>query len=397
MKKTSNQEIETIYHQAHQDGTIDSSDTAVIFFSLDILKDRLQLLQQHFPKSVLHAIAIKSNSSPEILEAIIKEGFGLEAASIEEVALAIQAGATNDQIVFDSPVKTRAEIELCHNSLPGIIVNANSLVELERYPKDFSGQLGLRINPLVNADAPDFLNVSKKASKFGVPISHEKAIVDACLNYPQIKGLHLHIGSSIKNYQANIEAVKKVVDLADRINLLRKQANIDSQIEFIDIGGGIQFDEADENFSMAGFVQQLNKLEIFDKYKVITEYGKFIHNDAAFVVSDIEYIVEGSSENDPYTAFIHVGADLFLRKVYSNLPINYPWSIIRKDKINRQLPEKLYNIAGPLCFAGDFLYHQLSIPEIKEGDKFVIQEMGANTLSMWSNHCSRKIPKLIVC
>lgn len=396
MKKLSVQEIEQFYYNAIEEGKVETSDTAIIFYALDILNDRLASLRQNFPKQVLHAVAIKTFSSPEILEHIVSKGFGLEAASIEEVALAIQAGAANDQIVFDSPVKTKAEIDFCHNSLPGIYVNANSLVELERYPLDFSGQLGLRINPLVNADAPDILNVSKKTSKFGVPITLETEIINACLQHPQIKGLHVHIGSGILNYQANIEAIQKIKTLTDKINSARKQQNINTLIEFIDIGGGIHFDEDNPDLNIAGFVDQLQKLQLFDQYKIITEYGKFVHNEASFVISDIEYVVDGVNDKEPKTAFIHVGADLFVRKVYSNLSIEYPYAVIRKNKEDKSLPIHQYNIAGPLCFAGDFLFYHLSLPEIKEGDKFVIMETGANTLSMWSNHCSRKPPKLVI-
>jgi diaminopimelate decarboxylase len=342
----------------------------------------------------LHAVAIKSNSSAEVLKAIADNGFGLEAASFEEVLLAKSAGVPNHKIVFDSPVKTQKEIDDCHNDLKGIIVNANSLEELIRYPTDFSGQLGLRINPLVNADAPDLFNVSTATSKFGVPISKEAAIIEACLLHPQISGLHMHIGSGIHQFEGNIVAIKKVTALAQEINAARKNAGISNEIHWIDIGGGIDFSE-EPQFNIAHFIAQIeSETNLFQDFKVITEFGKFVHHAAGFVVSDIEYVVEGSTEQSAKTAFIHVGADLFLRKVYSSLPITYPFHIIKK-RSPKPSKTHLYNIAGPLCFNGDFLYYNLELPTITTEDKFVIQNIGANTLSMWSQHCSRKIPKLI--
>lgn len=395
MKQLNKEQIETVYYNALAKKEIGESDTSCIFYSKEILEDRLSLLKKNFPKETLHTIAIKTNSSLEVLKHIATEGFGLEAASMEEVLLAVDAGVTNQKIVFDSPVKTKLEIDYCHKNLPGIIVNANSIQELERYPENFSGRLGLRINPLVDADAPDILNVSKSTSKFGVPISQRKAIIKAALKHQKITGLHIHIGSGIKNYEANIIAFEKIQTLANEINKQRQEANISSQIEFIDIGGGIQFDERDQNFSISNFVNQLSSLGIFDQFQIVTEYGKFVHKDAAFVVSDIEYITDGEIHEDSKTAFIHVGADLFVRKVYSNLDLNFPFHIIRKESTTN-LKEYNYNIAGPLCFAGDFLYYGISIPEITEKDKFTILEIGANTLSMWSQHCGRKKPKLIL-
>jgi diaminopimelate decarboxylase len=387
-------EIESIYRQKVADASIIKADTAVIFYDTSILKDRLQLLRSNFPVETLHAIAIKSNSSAEVLKTIADEGFGLEAASFEEVLLAKAAGVPNSKIVFDSPVKTKAEIEKCHQEYNGIIVNANSLEELERYPADFSGQLGLRINPLVDADAPDLFNVSKSTSKFGVPISKKEAIIQACLKYPFIAGLHIHIGSGIQHFEGNLVAIEKITALAESIQKARAEVGIKTSIQWIDIGGGIDFSD-EKALSVAHFVSEIqSRTQLFESYKVITEFGRFVHQAAGFVVSDIEYIVDGVDDNAAKTAFIHVGADLFLRKVYSNLPIEYPFHIIRMNASFAKQSHR-YNIAGPLCFNGDFLYYNLELPEFTTNDKFVIQNIGSNTLSMWSQHCSRKIPKLI--
>ena len=302
----------------------------------------------------------------------------------------------NEHIVFDSPVKTRKEIEYCHEHLPGIILNANSLEELDRYPTGFTGKLGLRINPLTNSDAPDIFNVSGIASKFGVPISRSAAIVQACVSHTQVTGLHLHVGSGIRDYEANLTAINKLIALAHKINLERKSNHIPTKIEFIDIGGGIDFSTDTGPHSVADFVQRLRtETPLFNEFRVMTEYGKYVHTDAGFVVSNIEYVLEGADKEQSKTAFIHVGADLFVRKIYSELPIQYPYSVIRFDG-DRSSDSHRYNIAGPLCFSGDFMYKDIVLKELTEQDKFVIQRTGANTLSMWSHHCNRKVPKLVL-
>ena len=251
-------------------------------------------------------------------------GFGLEAASFEEVRLAANAGVPASKIVFDSPVKTRREIMQCHRDYPGMIVNANSLEELERYPEDFNGKLGLRINPLVKSDAPDLWSVSGRNSKFGVAINRREEIIAACLLYPGVTVLHLHVGSGIKDFSSNVEAIGAVCDLADEINTKRTAANIPGQIDTIDIGGGILFQEESGAYGLQTYVDQIReRTGLFDGFQVITEFGKFVHNDAGFVVSDIEYVLIPPSEDLDATAFIHVGADLFVRKVYSDLPIHF--------------------------------------------------------------------------
>ncbi len=100
------------------DNLIDETDTAVIIQSFSQLDAYLTHLKTSFSSNTLHAIAIKTNPHPEVLKHIVKLGFGLEAASLEEVKLAIATGISFDKIVFDSPVKTRKEILFCHENYP---------------------------------------------------------------------------------------------------------------------------------------------------------------------------------------------------------------------------------------------------------------------------------------
>lgn len=385
LKKHRAEDIHDIYRAALAARLFSHDDKAILFYDTDLLDNRLDILERQFPEQVMHAIAVKTHSSPEVLAHIAKRGFGLEAASIEEVKMAVKAGVSSQQIVFDSPVKTRAEIQYCHDHLGGLFVNANSLEELSRYPIDFSGRLGLRINPLVSSDAPSIFDVAQKTSKFGVPISKRAEILAAFDRYPQLSGLHIHIGSGIKNFAANVEAVRRILDLAKEIS---------RPIEFIDIGGGIDFEAERGEFSVQAFVEALQREcpDLFN-YQVITEYGKFVHKYNCFAASKIEYVVDGDRPRDTGTAYIHLGADLFLRKVYAQLNIQYPYSLLQA---NDSTEKRRYNIAGPLCFAGDFIFYDLELPKLEENDVFFIHQIGANTLSMWSRHCSRALPTYLL-
>ncbi len=369
---------------------------AIIFYLREALDHRLDQLQEYFPANCLHAIAIKTCDQLPVLKHIAERGMGLEAASAEEVQLAVSAGVPNEKIVFDSPVKTRREIEYCHKYLPGLIVNANCLEELERYPPDFTGTLGLRINPLVEADAPKLFNVSRQGSKFGVPISRKEAILRATLQHQQIKGLHMHIGSGVRNFEENLRALAQLKDLADEINTQRTQKGIVQRIEFIDIGGGIEFDtEEDTAYTVRTFTDGLKVIEgLIQNYRLITEYGKFVHKESSCTVSRVEYVTEGKS-GLPGTIYLHVGADLFVRKVYSDLEIEYPYFVIHRKAAN-QVGSGRYNVVGPLCFAGDVLLNNVELPRLEEGDWFVFNHTGANTISMWSKHCSRTPPPFIL-
>ena len=360
-----------------------TSDKANYFYSKEALDYRLNLLTKYFPPNTLHAIAIKTNNHPKVLSHIASRGFGLEAASIEEVKLAQAAGVPNEKIVFDSPVKTRAEIKYCHEHLSGALINVNCLEELERYPEDFSGKLGLRINPLIEVDTDKNLNVSKLNSKFVIPITHKDEIRKVLTHSDTFTVLHFHIGSGISDFQPNLKAFQLVIDLVQEVNLIRIKKGLIKLIDTVDIGGGIDFDLNSKTNGIEEFTKGLNEINKITCLQLVTEFGKFIHESNSFVSSRVEYITKNTLES--HNAFIHVGADLFLRKIYSSMNINYPVSVVGKEGVSQT-----YRIVGPLCFAGDVLYESVNLPILEEGDEILIFNTGANTYSMWSRHCSRE-------
>ncbi len=359
-----------------------TSPKANYFYLKKALDYRLNLLVEHFPKNTLHAIAVKTNNHPKVLKHIADRGFGLEAASIEEVKLAQNAGVPTNKIVFDSPVKTRSEIDYCHNNLSGALVNVNCLEEIKRYPKEFSCKLGLRINPLIDVNTDKSLNVSKLNSKFGVPLNKREEIFKVLTESDQFTAVHFHIGSGISDFKPNLKAYKLLTEFIEEINEERKKNGISNSIDTLDIGGGIDF-EMEKNNGLEDFTKKLSKLTKNNDIKIVTEFGKFIHEKNSFVSSSVEYVTKNTS--DSHNAFIHVGADLFLRKVYSSMKIEYPFAVVGKEG-----PKQNYRIVGPLCFAGDVLYESIQLPILNEGDEVIIFNTGANTYSMWSRHCSRE-------
>src|SRR5699024_3048688 len=138
-----------IWYKFTQSEHLSEVDTSVVYYSLTKLGQQLEFLRQTFEQNVLHTVAIKTNPHPAVLKYIADWEHGLEAASFEEVRMAARAGVSPDKIIFNSPVKTKREIDRCINNYPGIFINANSFDELQRIPKDADAQIGLRINPCV--------------------------------------------------------------------------------------------------------------------------------------------------------------------------------------------------------------------------------------------------------
>lgn len=366
-----------------------SEDTALLITDVRALKQQLDLLAQVFPEGTRHAVAIKTNPHKQVLATILAHGFDLEAASIEEVDLALSAGATPKQIVFDSPVKTRNEIEQC-SSYPGMQINANMLSELQRYPTSLNCQLGLRINPGIDTGAPEMYAVSTDESKFGVPLAAEADILAACLKHP-ITALHMHSGSQMSDLAVQLKAIRRLFELAEAIDALRASHNNDWRINTINIGGGLPAEPELEQPMMRSYAAQVTELAAnYPSHLLRTEFGQWTHRAAGYALTRVEYVGEGSVPN----IFVHLGADLFTRHVYAPAaPLAF--KVLNPDGSEKSGPDQRYNVAGPLCFAGDYLARDIELPLINEGDWLLISNVGANTYGLWSRHCTRTIPKVL--
>ena len=106
---------------------------------------------------------------------------------------------------------------------------------------------------------------------------------------------------------------------------------------------------------------------------------------------------EGIGEEDApvRTAICHIGADLLLRACYR--PDLYAHRITAYDSSGEPLASRRaravdHNLAGPLCFAGDYFQKGVSLPSLEPGDFVVVHDAGANTIALWSRHCSRLRP-----
>lgn len=378
-------------------GLITKSDSAVIFYDLSLIKQKINELKKCFPPTTLHAAAIKANPLFNILRLIRESDVGAEAASMPELYLAQDAGFASDKIVFDSPIKTYEELEYALKL--GVHINADSLDELERIAKlknriNSNSTIGIRINPQVGTGKIKMTSVAGEYSKFGVPIKEfRKELLESFVKYDWLTGVHLHIGSQGCNIDLLANGCKIVFDFVTETNNYLKG----NQINIFDVGGGIPVsynkNEAPPTMKKYSELLRKNCPHLFNgDFKLITEFGRWIFANAGWAVSKVEYVKLTKSLN---TIMIHLGADMFIRKVYNPEDWHHEISVVDSEGKLKYGKWKKYNIAGPLCFAGDILEREILLPEVSEGDFIIVHDTGAYTSSMWSRYNSRQFPKVI--
>jgi len=210
-------DAESIWQLAHQQGFLPPDSRSLIVHDLGRLQHRIQLLHGAFPNTTLHAIAIKANPLVQILKFCVQNGCGLEAASIEEVHLALAAGCETSRIVFDSPAKTIDEINFC--LAKGIHLNANGFPELQRIaglyePSTHRSNVGIRVNPEISAGSIGQTSVGSIGSKFGVSINGQRdQVIDAFRRFEWLNGLHVHVGSQGVTLDQLCHAIQQIDQL----------------------------------------------------------------------------------------------------------------------------------------------------------------------------------------
>ncbi|MBE0652112.1 MAG: diaminopimelate decarboxylase [Bacteroidales bacterium] len=399
----SKEEMASVFRRALKaKNLISREDTAVLFYDLDFLSERILNLKSLFPKTTFHAIAVKANPLVRILEYIKTLDVGLEVASLPELYLAQKAGFPSEKIAFDSPAKTREELEYALKA--GVWLNADSFAELDRIGEilektQSKSRIGVRLNPQVGMGNIKITSVSDAFSKFGIPMNeHRRKIKEYFFKYEWLKGVHVHVGSQGCPVYLLLEGIKKAFDFVNEINEAFESRSLEKRIEVFDIGGGLPV-SYDVSFKPVLMDEYHNLLRekmpalFSDDFQMITEFGRYIHANTGWAASRVEYV---KREKDYNIIMTHLGADMLLRVCYNPDDWHHQFSVVDKDGNLKKGEDKFsYSIAGPLCFAGDILARDIELPYVEEGDFIIIHDIGAYTLSMWSRYNSRQIPKII--
>jgi diaminopimelate decarboxylase len=209
--------------------------------------------------------------------------------------------------------------------------------------------------------------------------------------HPWLQGLHVHVGSQGCPVELLVAGAVRALELADAIQIATNDVN---RIRVLDIGGGLPtvYDGLpDSDLSYFEYATMLRAAapQVFSgQFRIITEFGRSIFAKCGVTVTKVESVKQWAGQN---IAVTHIGANQFLRTAY--LPETWPHKFSVFDS-NGQLKTNEVNwawqdLAGPLCFSGDFLGRNVWLPQLQAGDFVVIHDTGAYTVAMYSKYNSR--------
>ena len=359
-------------------------------------------LDADFPDGrTLHAIACKTQPTRKILELAATLGLGCETASYPELVHALQCGFDPSKIIFDSPSKTRCEIEFALEKKVWINADNFSEVDVMQNIIDEKGidasavRCGVRINVQTFSASSDVSSItSTSTSKFGVGLKDDPdAILKVYADHPWLNAIHCHCGSQGVDVDFLASGAALIMELVNRINAAREGG----QVTHIDIGGGLKndyiSDSTAESFQKYALKVREKVPELWSgKYTVATEFGRAYSANSIFSLSFVEYT---KNTGGRHIATTHLGADYFLRACYHPHQWMPKVSCYSKEGAFMSSDCVETDVAGPLCFSGDLIVRKKMLPRLSKGDIVMIHDTGAYAMSMWSRYNSRQAPPTI--
>jgi diaminopimelate decarboxylase len=363
-------------------GLVGEAQPVAGFLDTDAVRATVATLRVAFPAHFTHAFAAKANCLGGVLRLLRELGMAAEVASPGELAQAMDAGFAPEAIVFDSPAKTRAEIEQALDR--GMVLNIDNWQELERVDAVMARRggsrstIGIRINPQVGVGTIAAMSTATRTSKFGIALEDEgnrQRILDAYRARPWLSCVHTHVGSQGCPLELIGSGVAKAVALAEEINRTLGRR----QVTTVDIGGGlpVNFESDEERPGFAAYATALRAAApalFTGELRVITEFGRSILAKCGFILARVEYT---KSTGGRRIAITHAGAQVATRTVF--MPELWAIRVSALDAVGRPKggARVRQDVAGPCCFAGDIIAQMRPLPLLEPGDFVLLHDTGA--------------------
>ena len=363
--------------------------TPCYVYSYDKISNNINNFKKNFKTiSPLICFSVKSNSNLKILSLINKFGLGADVVSKGELIRALKAKIKPEKIVFSGVGKTIDELKFAI-SKKILLINTeseNEIVEIEKIAKKNKKKIniGIRLNPNIDAQTIKKISTGKKENKFGVT---EKKFLELLKKYKRSKFisiicLSVHIGSQITShlpYKNMLNVVNKIIQKSKY------------KFKYLDLGGGmgIQYGNNLNNLDYSKYNQLIKSFLKKNNSKIIFEPGRSIVGNAGYLISKITYIKEADSKN--FVILDSAMNDLIRPALYGAKHRIIP------SKLNRKKISKKHEFVGPICETTDKFLSVDRYQKINQRDIVLICDVGAYGMVLSSNYNLRpKPPEILI-
>lgn len=351
------------------------------------IKKQMSILTRAFP-NVSFLYSVKCNPNTHILNTVFKEGFGSDAASVQEVVVSAKHNCPGNRIFYSAPGKTDSDIRAAWNKTVLIADSLSEILRISQIAKEKNtvAEIGVRINPNFTIYEGD-----SGSSKFGID---EEQLFDylsqASDPSVRITGIHIHLQSQILDLDTIARYYLNILSLADLL-----QKNYALQLKFINMGSGIGISYGDDdrqiNLAELGARMEPHFSSFRSKYPnstIIIETGRFIAGPCGTYVTKVidrkvsdgkTYLIAKNTLNGFLKPSIASMMENYIeRKEYSGTePLftgihSYPVETLKTiDTLEK------VTVAGSLCTVADVIAKDVLLPHLEAGDIIMIPNAGA--------------------
>ena len=359
--------------------------------------------------------ALKASANLHLCRLLRDLGAGMDVVSGGEMERAWLAGTPMAEIAFAGVAKTEAEIRAAldgrHSPLrhgaerfgrtriedrgPVGLFNVESESELARIAR-IAGELGqrarisIRVNPDVDARTHEYTTTGKEENKFGIFHQSVPPLFDAWARHPalDLSGLHVHIGSPVREVEPFVSAARVLLALMDDLE------SAGHPISHLDLGGGWAVNylsgEAPSAAEYAQALEPLLRSRVEQGLQILLEPGRSILANAGVLLTRVQHVKEGRQKRFLLCdAGMHTLIRPALYKAY-----HFMWPAVPAKGLlpaERAMDFDLpglhpCDVVGPICESGDFLARDRNLPPMAQGDLLAIFSAGAYGMSMSSNY-----------
>ena len=358
--------------------------------------------------NIILGTSYKTNPLPGVLSLLHQAGTWAEVISHFELWLALTLGVSPEKIVVNGPGKGRDCIELAVSR--GVrLINIDGIEEISwiseaARKKGVRQDVGLRL-----------ITSFGWKGQFGTSIATGESfqVFQELKRHPELNpcGLHLHLGTGLKDVTAYLDAVGEVIRFAQQLD-----RELGIHITVFDFGGGFGVptvrspDAWDLRMPEFGYAHRMpipEESPSFEKYaKGIA--GKFKHLQYEFSEKAPLVILEPgraitSSAQMLLLRIVTVKQAKGVRKKLildggKNITLPLGYEIHQIFPANKMTAENtdLFDIYGPLCHPGDIIERCKALPQLDTGDFIAIMDAGAYFIPNQTNFSNPRPPVVLI-
>ena len=340
----------------------------VLVVDLDVVKDNYTTFAKALPDTRVF-YAVKANPAPEVLALLAKLGSCFDTASVQEIEMALTAGATPDRISFGNTIKKERDVARAY-ALGIRLFAVDCQAEVDKIARAAPGsKVFCRIlSDCAGAEWP-------LSRKFGCEPGMAVDVLEHALRSGlEPYGVSFHVGSQQRNQHAWDRA------LASAASVFKECGERGMNLSMVNLGGGFPTKYLKNVPTVKTYGNAIFKAlrKHFGNRipETIIEPGRGMVGNAGVIESEVVLVSKKSEEDDVRWVYLAIGKFGGLAETMDE-SIRYP---IKTTRDGDALAPCV--LAGPTCDSADVLYEKQPYPlpvSLEIGDRVLIEGTGAYT------------------